>query len=105
MPVQELDRDYITEGMTELPEGAPRLVTTRKCRTGAEGERELAPITNRPLGYFVARYAALAEVEDVSARPQALFRVRDGRESAAAQADADHGPRLSGPHAGLCAWH
>ena len=70
VPLNATAREALTEWMAELPEEAPCLFPSRKGEKNGEGERELRPITDRALGYMVAKYAALAKVEDVS--PQDL---------------------------------
>lgn len=52
--------------MAELAEDAPCLFPSRKGEKNSDCERELRPITDRALGYVVAKYAAMAKVEDVS---------------------------------------
>jgi integrase/recombinase XerD len=42
------------------------LFPSRKGKTNGVGERQMQPITVRGLGHLVKRYAALANVEDVS---------------------------------------
>ena len=70
VPLNFTARETLSEWMAELPEGAPCLFPSRKGEKNGDGERELRPITDRALGYVVAKYAALAKVEDVS--PQDL---------------------------------
>jgi len=68
VPLNATAREALTEWMAKLPEGAPCLFPSRKkgAENGEGGDRELRPITDRALGYVVAKYAALARVEDVS---------------------------------------
>lgn len=79
VPLNATAREALTEWMVELPEEASCLFPSRKSEKNGNGERELRPITDRALGYVVAKYAALAKVEDVS--PQDL-RHRFGYEMA-----------------------
>ncbi len=64
VPLNSTARATLSEWMAELPEGAPCLFPSRK--RASDGDGELKPITDRALGYVVAKYAALAKVEDVS---------------------------------------
>ncbi len=66
VPLNSTAREALTEWMAELPEGAPCLFPSRKGGRNGDGERELRPITDRALGYVVAKYAELAKVDDVS---------------------------------------
>jgi integrase/recombinase XerD len=70
VPLNSTAREALTEWIAQLLEGAPCLFPSRKGEKNGSGERELRPITDRALGYVVAKYAALAKVEDVS--PQDL---------------------------------
>jgi integrase/recombinase XerC len=79
VPLNFTAREALTEWMLELPEEASCMFPSRKGEKNGDGERELRPITDRALGYVVAKYAALAKVEDVS--PQDL-RHRFGYEMA-----------------------
>lgn len=79
VPLNATAREALAEWMTELPEETPCLFPSRKGERNGDGERGLRPITDRALGYIVAKYAALAKVEDVS--PQDL-RHRFGYEMA-----------------------
>ncbi len=64
VPLNSTAREALSEWIAELPEGAPCLFPSRKRATSGDGE--LKPISDRALGYVVAKYAALAKVEDVS---------------------------------------
>ena len=66
VPLNSTAREALCEWVAELPEAAPCLFPSRKGAKSGGGERELKPITDRALGYVVAKYAALAKVEDVS---------------------------------------
>ena len=67
VPLNATAREALTEWMVDLPEGASCLFPSRKKgEKNGDGERELRPITDRALGYVVAKYAALAKVDDVS---------------------------------------
>ncbi len=67
MPLNSTARDALGEWMAELPRDVPCLFPSRKGRkSGTGGGRGPAPITDRALGYVVAKYAALAKIEDVS---------------------------------------
>lgn len=66
VPLNSTAREALTEWMAVLPEGAPCLFPSRKGKMSGDGEKELRPISDRALGYVVAKYAALARVEDVS---------------------------------------
>jgi integrase/recombinase XerC len=66
VPLNSTARTTLSEWMAELAEGTPCLFPSRKGVPGEDGERELKPITDRAFGYVVAKYAALARVEDVS---------------------------------------
>ena len=70
VPLNSTAREALSEWMAELSGEAPCLFPSRKGEKNGDGERELRPITDRALGYLVAKYAALAKVEDVS--PQDL---------------------------------
>jgi len=79
VPLNFTAREALAEWMVELPEEASCMFPSRKGEKNGDGERELRPITDRALGYVVAKYATLAKVEDVS--PQDL-RHRFGYEMA-----------------------
>lgn len=79
VPLNATAREALSEWMVALSEKAHCLFPSRKGEKNGNGERELRPITDRALGYVVAKYAALAKVEDVS--PQDL-RHRFGYEMA-----------------------
>ena len=68
VPLNSTAREALSEWTAELPDGAPCLFPS--CKKTADedgaGERELRPITDRAFGYVVAKYAALARVDDVS---------------------------------------
>ncbi len=66
VPLNSTARDALAEWMAELPDGAPCLFPSRKGAANGNGEKELKPITDRALGYVVAKYAAFARAEDVS---------------------------------------
>jgi integrase/recombinase XerC len=66
VPLNSTAREALAEWMAALPEGASCLFPSRKGERNGDGERELRPVTDRALGYVVAKYAALAKVEDVS---------------------------------------
>jgi integrase/recombinase XerD len=66
VPINSTAREALSEWMGELPEGAPCLFPSRKGAASGDEKKELKPITDRALGYVVAKYAALAKVEDVS---------------------------------------
>ncbi len=70
VPLNSTAKEALSEWMGELPEGAPCLFPSRKGVANGDGDKEPRPITDRALGYVVAKYAALAKVEDVS--PQDL---------------------------------
>ncbi len=70
VPLNSTAREALSEWMSELPGGISCLFPSRKGAANGDGERELRPITDRALGYVVAKYATLAKVEDVS--PQDL---------------------------------
>jgi integrase/recombinase XerD len=70
VPLNFTAREALSEWLAELPEGTSCLFPSRKGEKNGDGERELKPITDRALGYVVAKYADLAKVEDVS--PQDL---------------------------------
>ena len=70
VPLNFTAREALSEWMAELPEGTSCLFPSRKGEKNGDGERELRSITDRALGYVVAKYADLAKVEDVS--PQDL---------------------------------
>jgi integrase/recombinase XerC len=70
VPLNSTAREALTEWIAELPEESHCLFPSRKGAKNGNGERELRPITDRALGYVVAKYAALAKVENVS--PQDL---------------------------------
>lgn len=69
VPLNSTAREALAEWMVELRE-TPCLFPSRKGEKNGDGERALRPITDRALGYVVAKYASLARVEDVS--PQDL---------------------------------
>ena len=66
VPLNSTAREALSEWMAELPQGAPCLFPSRKGARSGDGGRELKPISDRALGYVVAKYARLARVEDVS---------------------------------------
>lgn len=66
VPLNSTAREALSEWMGELPEGAGCMFPSRKGAKNGIGERELRPITDRAFGYVVAKYAALAKIEDVS---------------------------------------
>jgi integrase/recombinase XerC len=70
VPLNVTAREALSEWIAELPEEATCLFPSRKREENGNGERTLRPITDRALGYVVAKYAALAKIEDVS--PQDL---------------------------------
>lgn len=70
VPLNATAREALSEWIAELPEKALCLFPSRKGGKNVNGKRELRPITDRALGYMVAKYAVLAKVEDVS--PQDL---------------------------------
>ena len=70
VPLNATAREVLAEWMTELPGETPCLFPSRKGEKNGDGERRLKPISDRALGYIVAKYAALARLEDVS--PQDL---------------------------------
>lgn len=70
VPLNSTAREALAEWMAELQEGTPCLFPSRKGEKNGNDERELRPLTDRAIGYVVAKYAALAKVEDVS--PQDL---------------------------------
>ena len=66
VPLNSTAREALCEWMAELPSGASCMFASRRGEKNGDGERELKPITDRALGYVVAKYAALAKVDDVS---------------------------------------
>lgn len=67
VPLNSTAREALSEWINELPRDAPCLFPSRKGRRLQAGTgRESVPITDRALGYVVAKYAALAKVENVS---------------------------------------
>lgn len=67
VPLNSTAREALSEWMAGLAQDAPCLFPSRKGKkNGAGGEKGPRPITDRALGYVVAKYAALAKVEDVS---------------------------------------
>ncbi|CAA9295573.1 MAG: hypothetical protein AVDCRST_MAG93-4228 [uncultured Chloroflexia bacterium] len=66
VPLNSTAREALAEWMAELAEDAPCLFPSRKGAASGDGGKELKPITDRALGYVVAKYARLARVEDVS---------------------------------------
>jgi integrase/recombinase XerC len=70
VPLNVTAREALSEWLGELPDeaGEPSrwLFPSRKGKTNGVGERQMQPITVRGLGHLVKRYAALANVEDVS---------------------------------------
>jgi integrase/recombinase XerC len=67
VPLNSTAREAFTEWMAELPQDAPCLFPSRKKgEKSGDGDKELKPISDRALGYVVAKHARLARVEDVS---------------------------------------
>ncbi len=66
VPLNSTAREALAEWTAELPPDAPCLFPSRKGAASGDGRKGLKPITDRALGYVVAKYAALAKVEDVS---------------------------------------
>jgi integrase/recombinase XerC len=62
VPLNSTARGALSEALAGLPEGATCLFPSRKQREGGE----FGAITERALGYVVAKYATMARVEDVS---------------------------------------
>ncbi len=70
VPLNSTARGTLSEWLETLTDGAPCLFPSRKGVANGDGQKELRPISDRALGYVVAKYAALAKVDDVS--PQDL---------------------------------
>ncbi len=66
VPLNSTAREVLAGWMAELPPDAPCLFPSRKGAASGDGQKDLKRITDRALGYVVAKYAALAKVEDVS---------------------------------------
>lgn len=79
VPLNVTAREALSEWVVDLPQDTSCLFPSRKGEKSSNGERVLRPITDRALGYVIAKYTALAKVEDVS--PQDL-RHRFGYEMA-----------------------
>lgn len=67
VPLNSTAREVLSSYMEEaLPKGAPCLFPSKKGGADGDGNKGLAPITPRALGYIVTRYARLAGVDDLS---------------------------------------
>ena len=66
VPLNSTAREALSEWMAELPQESPCLFPSRKRASSGDRDGELKPISDRALGYVVAKYAALAKVEDIS---------------------------------------
>ena len=66
VPLNSTAREALVGWMAELPDGTQCLFPSRKGTKSGDGGRELKQISDRALGYVVAKYAHLARVEDVS---------------------------------------
>ncbi len=66
VPLNGTARAVLGEYLPTLPANATWLFISNKQETLPDGSKELAPLTERGLGYLVAKYARLAKVADLS---------------------------------------
>ncbi len=66
VPLNGTARAVLGEYLPTLPANAKWLFISNKQETLPDGSKQLAPLTERGLGYLVAKYARLAKVVDLS---------------------------------------
>ncbi len=66
VPLNGTARSVLAEYLSTLPADATWLFVSNKHETLPDGTRQPAPLTERGLGYLVAKYARLAKVVDLS---------------------------------------
>lgn len=66
VPLNSTARAALEEYIPTLPSTIPCLFISKKQRVLPDGTRQAEPITERALGYILAKYAGLAKVADVS---------------------------------------
>ncbi|MDP9317450.1 MAG: site-specific integrase [Chloroflexota bacterium] len=66
VPLNGTVRAVLTEYLPTLPSDATWLFVSNKQETRPDGSKQPAPLTERGLGYLVAKYARLAKIENLS---------------------------------------
>ena len=66
VPLNGTARAVLAEYLPTLPSEGAWLFTSNKQQTLPDGAKQPAPLTERGLGYLVAKYARIAKVADLS---------------------------------------